>query len=917
MAIRKLPIVTAMLLLPFTAGRADPPTPGALTVTAEDGAVLEMPLEHTRVRIDVSAFVARVEIEQVFHNPFDEPVEAVYTFPLGDRAAVDDFEMVVGERVIRGEIHRREEARRIYEQARAQGYRAALLDQERPNIFTQSVANIEPGARIRVRLRTFETLRYEAGIYQLTFPLVVGPRYVPGGSAVPDAERITPPPVEPGFRSGHDVDIRVVLDAGVPLGTVASPSHRVEVRREGTTRASARLADDDRIPNKDFILRWSVSAEKPQVALLAHREGVDGFFTLLVQPKGAIEAQEAMPKEITLVLDTSGSMHGVPLAASKRFVERALWELGPRDTFNLVAFAGSAQTFSEQPLFHDPSSVERALAWVRGLDGRGGTRMLEGFRAAFARPADPDRLRMVLFLTDGYIGNEHEVLSAIREVVGEARIFTLGIGSSVNHFLLDRMADLGNGAYQFVRADENVDRAVDGFRSWVTRPYLTDLEIDWGALPVLDVVPEKPRDLFSGQTLNVVGRYAGAGEGTVTVRGRLGGSYWEQTLEVRLPDREPSHAPLASLWARHRIEELLTRPGARSSRAVEAEVTALALEFRLMSPFTSFVAVDDGEVVNPDGTPRRVEQALPVPEGVSFEGVFGPRGPQAQWSGDEDKPELRPEDRKDLVEEADLVTVGASPMLGRARRTAEPVQVVAEASVVELEKTSTSTTFSDEFIGDLPVAGRSYTNVLTLAPGVAAAPPPPRGPVKKQAAAEPAAFDEFGVAEARLVSARLLEAALRVLADLAEDGVLSPAEGRPALAGLMAAQTAEGAIADEPLTHAIATWALLESAAALDGDPWVARAAELARAHLEKLAGEDGRLDEETSRWAALVLGRAGTSQVPEAVIPPDDASETFRLVLAALTAARTESVPPGSGGRSAFDRLVHAIPRGHLRIAG
>lgn len=907
MGIGKLSIVAVILLVSLSAAVAESAAAGALTVTGDDGALLQMPLEHTRVRIEVSGFVARAEIEQVFGNPFDETVEAVYTFPLGDLAAVDDFEMVVGERVVRGEIRRREDARRIYEEARAQGYRAALLDQERPNIFTQSVANIEPGARVRVRIRTFETLRYESGVYALTFPLVVGPRYAPDGCPTPGADRITPPAVEPGLRSGHDVEIDVVLDAGVPLGEIRSPSHRVEVRKDDSTRAVVRLAEDDRIPDKDFLLRWSVSADDPRLAVLAHRDGVDGFFTLLVQPKGAIEAAEAMPKEITLVLDTSGSMHGVPLAASKRFVERALTELGPRDTFNLVAFAGTAERLSGEPLFNEPASVERALEWLRGLDGRGGTRMLEGFRAAFARPADPERLRLVVFLTDGYIGNERQILSAIRDVVGEARIFTLGIGSAVNHFLLDRMADLGHGAYLFVRADENTERAVDSFRSWVTRPYLTDLEVDWGALPVLDVVPEQPRDLFSGQTFKVVGRYAGAGEGTVTVRGRLGGSYWEQTLDVRLPHHQQSHSALASLWARHRIEELLMRPGARSSRSVEAEVTSLALEFRLMSPFTSFVAVDGTEIVNPDGTPRRVEQALPLPEGVSFEGVFGSRGPQALSSDGEGGPDLRPEDRAAEVTRSGPLT--------------ESVQVVAKATVVDLAKARTSTRFSDDFADELPVSGRSYTNVLRVR-GAAAPPPPPsraRTRVRKRVAAEPAVFGASGAGDetAPIAAARLLESSLRVLADLAEDGVLSPAEGRPALAGLLAAQTRDGVVAEEPFVHAVATWALLESAAALAKDPWVTQASALARSHLERLAAEDGRLDEETSRWAALVLGRAGTSQVPEAVIPPDDASEMFRRVLAAIDAAHTGSVPEGCGGRSPFDRLVNAIPRGHLKIVG
>src|SRR5262245_28890720 len=303
----RVPILALALLLPALTLAADvaPATPGALQVTKPGGQVVDMPLRHTKVSIEVSAFVARATVEQVFGNPFDAPVEAVYTFPLPDRAAVDDFELQVGERTIKGEIKRREEARAVYQQARSAGYQAALLEQERPNIFTQSVANLEPGKEITVRLRTVETLKYERGIYRLAFPLVVGPRYVPGGGRVADAARITPPVLPPRTRSGHDVSIEVSLDAGVPISSLTSPSHKVVSEARSLSRAFVRLADGDAIPNKDFLLRWSVSQEKPAVGVLAHKDGLDGFFTLLVQPKGEIQAAEAMPKEIVFVLDTS------------------------------------------------------------------------------------------------------------------------------------------------------------------------------------------------------------------------------------------------------------------------------------------------------------------------------------------------------------------------------------------------------------------------------------------------------------------------------------------------------------------------------------------------------------------------------------------------------------------------------------
>ncbi len=951
-------LAIATLLLASAASAADDPaTPGALRVTEPGGAIVEMPLRHTRVTAEISAFVARTVVEQTFVNPYDHPVEAVYTFPLGDRAAVDDFELVVGDRTIKGEIKRREEARQIYESAREAGYQAALLEQERPNIFTQSIANLEPGREIRVRLRTVETLRYDAGTYRYTFPLVVGPRYVPGGGApagaiatgrakpaprVPDAGRITPPVLKPGYRSGHDVEIEVSLDAGVPIVNLASPSHRILARSPARSTARVSLAPDDAIPNKDFMLRWSVSSEKPAIGFLAHRERGDGFFTLLVQPKGEVSALEAAPKEILFVLDTSGSMRGIPLEASKRLARESLKTLGPRDTFDLIRFANGSSMLSDKPLPNDSASVERGLAWLDSLEGGGGTEMLEGFKAAFARPPDPDRLRVVVFLTDGYIGNEHEILAAISPVVGQARIYTFGIGSSVNHYLLDRMAALGRGAYVFVRPDESPDEAVDRFRSWVTRPYLTDLSIDWGALAVADPVPEKLPDLGSGQTLTVVGRYLAAGAGEVIVRGKLGGRYWEQRLQVALPEREAAHAPLASVWARHRIEELLlSLPGGESPPSIEAEVTALALEYRLMSPYTSFVAVDDSRVVNPGGNSERIDQALPIPEGTSFAGVFGSEGPVA------------------ICAKAGTAEGGSAP-------TAAVAEDHYERLALEDERAGRGGGKKDSARG---FVGGIVGGVVGGLMGASSAPPPvPRNAAYKQTMLAPVAalsaqgasleaaemVTGSGAVAGKAVASpgrgwdtrddpsyaspsrsaplparvaalhgteagdRLLLAAIRVLSDLAEDGRLSPAQGRPALAALLGAQLPSGALAEDSAVQAFAAWALAEAAQALPSDPWVREASERAAADLVSRSepkgaapaagAEAGAAD--SARWVRLVLGWLRPAKALRLTVPPGVPSAPYLE----LTRAVAGTPAAGARGVDAWSRLLRSVPLGNLK---
>jgi Ca-activated chloride channel family protein len=964
------------LVPPLAAADDAASTPGALRVSRENGVLVEMPLRHTKVSIEVTAFVARSTIEQVFANPFTDPVEAVYTFPLGDRAAVDDFELVVGDRTIKGTIKRREEARATYEQARAAGYQAALLEQERPNIFTQSVANLEPGKAITVRLRTVETLRYERGVYRLTFPLVVGPRYVPGGS-VADAARISPPVHAPGTRSGHDVEIAVTIDAGVPLTRLESPSHRTITNKTAASGATVRLADDDAIPNKDFLLRWSVGSEKPALGLLAHRDGLDGFFTLLVQPKGDVGPTEAMPKEITFVVDTSGSMRGIPIEASKRFAAKALQALGPRDTFNLVRFAGDNEVYSKDPLPNDRASVASAIAWLNRHQGGGGTELLAAMKAAFARPADPNRLRVVVFLTDGYVGNDAEILSAIGKILGDARIYTVGIGSSVNHYLLDRMADLGRGAYVFVRPDESADDALEAFRSWVTLPYLTDLSIDWGALPVADLNPERIPDLGSGQTLTVVGRFLSAGEGDVVVRGKIGGRYFQQSLHVALPERETRNAALSSLWARGRIEELLQASGKPTPDSVTAEVTALALTYRLMSPYTSFVAVDDSRVVNLTGTSRTVHQALPPPEGVPLAGIFGKEGPEGLQKAEE------PEDgadganetvnggvtggvvggvaggvvggipntdpltgqflglvTSDSIEELTVVTAGAGAEFGRAQGGFASVVAAPEAAppttttfssefvsdltvagrkaTIDLDDNQRKTKFAADFIADLPVAGRFYQRTIPLSnkdgnPNV----PGARGRKFKAKLGGIESVPERS-------SDRLLDVAFRLLADLADDGKLSAAEGRPALAALLAAQRGSGAIASDVAVHAIATWALAEAAVVLTDDPWVVAARTKAVDYLSGLAQPDGwpartgeAVDAEATRWARLVLGAIKAASVASIPVPKGEPSKRYVQLRASLAAAKSGAAPPVVTGRLPFERLVRSIGRRHLKVVG
>ncbi len=332
-------------------------TPGALQVLDESGKPKALcPLKHTDVKVEISGFLSRVNVTQEFENPLKEKIEAVYVFPLPAAAAVDDMTMFVGERRCAERFCVAKKRRNVYEAAKAGGQVASLLDQERPNIFTQSVANILPGEKVRITISYVETLKYEAGSYEFSFPMVVGERYMPGdatgrqasGSSpdttqVPDASRISPKQAPAGMRAGHDISLDIMLDAGVPIDEVKGTSHEVELERLNAHSAHVRLKSGSMIPNKDFVLRYDVAGKNIQDALLAHRSSQGGYFSMIIQPPERVTVADVTPKELVFVLDTSGSMEGFPIEKAKETMKLALDGLYPADTFNLITFAGDTK----------------------------------------------------------------------------------------------------------------------------------------------------------------------------------------------------------------------------------------------------------------------------------------------------------------------------------------------------------------------------------------------------------------------------------------------------------------------------------------------------------------------------------------------------------------------------------------------
>jgi len=615
-------------------------------VAAGVATTIPIPLEHTDVVARVAGSVASVRVRQEFTNPYDTKIEAVYVFPLPHDAGVHEFVMTIGERTIRGILREREEAQQLYADARAAGRVASLLTQERPNVFTQKVANIEPGKAIEIEIEYFHALPYVDGWYELVFPMVVGPRFNPVGStqgvgAVPrnaqgaSGQATVVTYLAPNERSGHDIALAVELDAGMRIEELVCDTHEVSTlyadartpEHEGS-RVHIELAPADRIPNRDFVLRWRVAGGRLKTSWLAQGDNERGTFALALHPPISADDLPRRPVEMICVVDTSGSMRGQPLAIATSALHRLLDRLGPDDAFQIVRFSSDSSSLGPGPLAGTPENIRRGRRYIDDLSAGGGTHMLKGIRAALRCERDPERQTVIAFLTDGFIGNEEEILSEVRREIADARIFSFGIGSSPNRFLLEALAREGRGTVAYVGLDARGGEVMALTFDRMCRPALTDVRLDFGGLEVTDVFPRHVPDLFPGRAVIVTGRYVNRTPDehiAVRLSGRVGGRIVALDTVCDLAS-ETNHGGIERLWARTKIADLASEArDARDDlerRACYDKIRVTALEHGLLSAFTAFVAVDSLSPTEGDfGT--TVPVPVPVPAGVRYETTVG------------------------------------------------------------------------------------------------------------------------------------------------------------------------------------------------------------------------------------------------------------------------------------------------------
>lgn len=605
-------------------------TLSGLYVQSPDGKQ-QFPLKHTEVEAKIAGNLSRVELTQTFENPFTEPLEAIYVFPLPDEAAVDDMEIKIGDRIIKGNIKQREEAQAIYEEAKQQGRTAGLLEQERDNIFTQSLANIKPGEQIDVTIRYTDSLKFEGGNYEFVFPMVVGPRFIPGTGIdesgdtdiVPDASLITPPITHPETRNGHDISVNVEIDAGISISNVCSTSHQLQIEHDGEI-VRVKLGKEDTIPNKDLILRYQVSGDNTEATVLTQADERGGHFAVYLIPALDYHTNEIVAKDVVFLMDTSGSQQGDPLQKCQELMRRFINGLNPDDTFSIIDFSDTTQQLSAAPLPNTSQNRALAIKYINRLTANGGTYLLPGIQAVLKFPESEGRLQSIVLLTDGYIGNDNEILAEVqRELKPGNRLYSFGVGSSVNRFLLNRIAEIGRGTSQIIRQDEPTEEVAEKFFRQINNPVLTNIQIAFegtGEMPI--IYPSIAPDLFAEQPLVLFGRKLDTTAGNLCIRGTAAGNKaYEKTFHLNF--EETGNPAIAQLWGRAKIKDLMkSMVDVETTEGVEA-VTDTALTYQLLSQYTAFVAVSDDVRVNPESASLSMQVPVEMPEGMSYDWMGG------------------------------------------------------------------------------------------------------------------------------------------------------------------------------------------------------------------------------------------------------------------------------------------------------
>lgn len=595
-------VLCLLFLLPFVAQAQQQQLPvttigqvdsaALLVKTAQANLYLVAPMVKSDVRIRVSGPVVRTTVRQTFHNPTGRCVEGIYVFPLPEMSAVDSLTMTIGSRVIAGEIREREQAQREYEQARDEGRKAALVEQQRPNVFTTSLSGLMPDEEAVIEIEYQETARYENGQYHLRFPMVVMPRYTPA-HADPAAIAAALPPsrdILHSFAYVGSVSLSVDLEPGFSIRKITSPFHPIATETLGNRQYRVRLDARDVPADHDFELAWQPDlGSSPDATVVSEKVAGQTYALVLVMPPA--QTAVALPRETVFIIDSSGSMGGASIEQAKAALMMAIDDLRSGDAFNIIDFDSNARELFPESTLVTPDTIDQAKKFVSAIEADGGTEMLKALRLAFPEDSSSRHegsVRQVIFMTDGQVGNEQELFRFIRDRIGDSRLFTVGIGAAPNSHFMRGAARFGRGTFTYIGDRSQVQQKMGDLFAKLDTPAMTSIDVAVSD-PAAETWPERVPDLYSGEPLTVAVKVADPAA-KITVRGTIGRSVWEKTLSVPAPIDDSG---IGKLWARQKIESIMdSLADGNDPNVVRAEVVRVALEHHLVSQYTSLIAVD-------------------------------------------------------------------------------------------------------------------------------------------------------------------------------------------------------------------------------------------------------------------------------------------------------------------------------------
>ncbi|MHB8138605.1 MAG: VIT and vWA domain-containing protein [Smithellaceae bacterium] len=585
----------------------------------------QFPLKETKAAVQISGIIADVAIIQRYVNEGSRPINARYVFPASTRAAVYGMKMKIGDRIVTAKIKEREAARQTFEKAKKEGKSASLLDQERPNVFTMNVANIMPGDKVDIELRYTELLIPTEGVYEFVYPTVAGPRYsnMPEASAPQTDQWIKSPYLKEGNKPTSAFSIAVAISGGVPVEDIACATHKVKTFWPNKSTATIVLDDSEAYGgNRDFILKYRLTGRKIHSGLMLYKGEDENFFLLMVQPPQSVNVSDIPPREYIFVVDVSGSMYGFPLDIAKNLLRKLIAGLRPTDQFNVVLFSGRSHLMSPSSVSATQENADQAVRLIDGQQGGGGTELCAALHRAMSLPRNENVARSVIIVTDGYISAEKEALQLIRENLNNTNVFSFGIGSSVNRYLIEGIAHAGQGEPFVITKPEEAPAAAEKFRNYIASPLLTNIALTFHGFKAYDAQPAKIPDMFAEKPVVVIGKWSGPAQGQITVTGQNGKKTFSQTFDVVGVTPSDKNAALRQLWARKMLTDLSDFNTQYGGTDNKEEIVNLGIKYNLLTAHTSFIAVYE-VVRNPEAASRDVTQPLPLPSGVSDFAVGG------------------------------------------------------------------------------------------------------------------------------------------------------------------------------------------------------------------------------------------------------------------------------------------------------